>query len=123
MADWHPVDTLEPAEWFLRPMRTSPPVVVIRRLVERAANGQTEDVWFRVVTWAASSEDRELIGWCRTLEAAAAAGWDYHLALGSWMHNVAAVPRNGPPPPKPPAAEMLRFYRQHLVTRERKVRA
>jgi hypothetical protein len=120
VADWRPVDQLEPAEWFLRPSRTEKPVAVIRRISQRAANQLTEEVWFRVVTWSSASEERELIGWCRTLETAASAGWDYHLALGSWNHHVLAMPRNGPPPQRPPAAEMLRYYRQTPVARERK---
>lgn len=115
VSDWHPVTILEPSEWFLRPSKTESPVAVIRRIGQRAPNGLTEEVWFRVVTWAVRSEDREMIGWCRTLEAAADAGWDYTLALRSWMHNVGAVPRSGLPPAKPPAADMLRFYREHKV--------
>jgi hypothetical protein len=117
------VSALEPAEWFLRPSKTEPPIAVVRRISQRAANQLTEEVWFRVVTWAEASENRELIGWCRTPEAAAAAGWDYYLALRSWMHHVAAVPRNGPPPPKPPAAEMLRALRESRAAENRKVRA
>lgn len=122
LADWHPVNLLEPAEWVLRPIVTDPPVAVVRRIRQRAADGQTEDVWFRVVTWAPSSEGRELIGWCRTLEAAAAAGWDYRIALMSWMNHVGAAPRNGPPPQKPPAAEMLRALRESRAAENRKVR-
>lgn len=112
MADWHPVTALEPAEWFLRPSTTEHPCAVIRRLSRRAPNGLTEEVWFRVVTWSPMSQDRELIGWCRTIEAAAAVGWDHYLAHRSWMHHVGAAPRTGDPPVKPPAAEMLRFYRR-----------
>ncbi|CAD5999106.1 hypothetical protein [Agreia sp. COWG] len=115
MADWHPSQLLEPAEWFLRPSKTEPPVAVIRRLSRRAPDGLTEEVWFRVVTWSSASEHRELVGWCRTLEAAAAAGWDHYNAHRSWLHHVGAAPRNGPPPAKPPAAEMLRFYRDRLL--------
>ncbi|SKA87051.1 hypothetical protein SAMN06295879_1023 [Agreia bicolorata] len=119
MADWHPTQALEPAEWYLRPAKAEDPVAVIRRLSKRSRDGQSEEVWFRVVTWSPRSEDRELIGWCRTLQAAATAGWDYQNALRSWMHNVYAVPRNGPPPAKPPAADLLHFYREQKETPSR----
>jgi hypothetical protein len=111
MVDWHPVQILEPAEWYLRTARTENPDAVIRRLSTWSLDQRTETVWYRVVTWARRSEDRELIGWCRTLEAAAQAAWDHHLALNSWQRH-SASPRYDTPPPKPPATELLRVYRE-----------
>ena len=87
-ASWHPVANAQPTEWLLRQGALGSPYGVIRRFAFGDPN--RPDVWFRVVTWAPTSEGRELIGWCRTLEAAAAAAWDHRCAAESWRHHMAA---------------------------------
>ena len=73
-------------------------------------------MWFRVVTWAPGSEGRELIGWCRTLEAAAAVAWDHRCAAESWRHHMAArrADTAAMAAKRPSAAELVRFYRASL---------
>ncbi|WP_223693149.1 hypothetical protein [Leifsonia poae] len=117
MAPWHPVADAQPAEWLLRQNPTDVPYAVVRRFV--FGDPRRPEVWFRVVTGAPRSTDRELIGWCRTLEAAAAAGWDHRCAEESWRRHLASSGSNSAAPTRvrPAAAEMVRFYRAALRRR------
>lgn len=118
MADWHPVANAYATEWILRQGALGAPYAVVRRFGFGDPN--RPDVWYRVVTWAPASEGRELIGWCRTLEAAAAAAWDHRCAFESWRHHRAATRTDAATmaAERPPAAELLRFYRSALRRRE-----
>ena len=104
----------QPSEWLPRQGSLGEPYGVIRRFAFGDPNDP--DVWFRVVTWAQSSAERELIGWCRTLEAAAAAAWDHRCATESWRHHLAArrVDAATMAAQRPSAAELVRFYRAAL---------
>lgn len=51
------------------------PIAVIRK-VERQ-NGNLQEAFYRAVTWAPSSEGRELIGYYRSGDEAAQAEWDH----------------------------------------------
>ena len=64
----------QPTEWLLSQGALGTPYAIVRHFAFGDVN--RPDVWFRVVTWAPRSEERELIGWCRTLEAASAVAWD-----------------------------------------------
>ncbi|SFL17631.1 hypothetical protein SAMN04515692_10168 [Leifsonia sp. CL147] len=113
-ASWHPVANAQPSEWLLRQGSLGAPYGVIRRFAFGDPNNP--DVWFRVVTWAQSSAERELIGWCRTLEAAAAAAWDHRRATESWRHHLASrrVDAAGMAAQSPSAADLVQFYRAAL---------
>ncbi|WP_157696995.1 hypothetical protein [Leifsonia sp. 21MFCrub1.1] len=113
-ASWHPVANAQPTEWLLRQGALGSPYGVIRRFAFGDPN--RPDVWFRVVTWAPASSGRELIGWCRTLEAAAAAAWDHRCAAESWRHHMAARRTDAATmaAQRPSAAELVRFYRAAL---------
>lgn len=50
---------------------------IIRRL--EFGSPPSVEVWFRAVTWAADPLQRELVGYTRTAERAAAAIWELHL--------------------------------------------
>ncbi|WP_431220348.1 hypothetical protein [Leifsonia xyli] len=111
MAGEHPMNQARGMEWFMCVAESQPPYAVIRRFLFGDPNRPEE--WFRVVTWSPSSETRELIGWCRSFEAACTVGWDYRCAFESWRHynasrrvDATAMTKN-----RPAAAEMLRFYR------------
>ncbi|MFW8744953.1 hypothetical protein [Mesorhizobium japonicum] len=65
--EWDPLTTLvdgEPGEWFAGKGFDQPYAVI--RLVEIGA-----ERGYRVVTWAKRSEDRELVGYRKTLRGAA----------------------------------------------------
>ena len=100
-----------PTEWVLRQGAAGAAYAVVRRFAFGDA-GRPE-VWYRVVTWAAASTERELIGWCRTLEAAAKVAWDYRCAAESWRHHMASrrVEASAMAAQRPRAAELVRFYR------------
>ncbi len=117
MAGWHPVANAHPSEWILSQGALGAPYAVVRRFSFGDPN--RPEVWFRVVTWAPASAGRELIGWCRTLESAAAAAWDHRCAYESWRHHLAAqrVDAATMDARRPPAAELLRFYRSALRER------
>ncbi len=104
----------QPTEWLLRQGSLGAPYAVIRRFAFGDPN--RPDVWFRVVTWAPTSDGRELIGWCRTLEAAAAVAWDHRCAAESWRHHMAARRTDTATmaAQRPPASELVRFYRAAL---------
>ncbi len=104
----------QPTEWVLRQGSGGAPYAVVRRFAFGDPN--RPDVWFRVVTWAPQSEGRELIGWCRTLEAAAAVAWDHRCAAESWRHHMASRRSDAATMAarRPPAAELVRFYRAAL---------
>jgi hypothetical protein len=113
MADWHPAMLAVPDQWVLKHPATPRPWAVIRMFTFRGPKNEV-DVWYRVVTWEETSQGRELICWCRTLALAAEAAWDYNRAARSWQHAQAGHrmhERQGGPPPKPPAHEMLLAYR------------
>ncbi|TQL53160.1 hypothetical protein [Subtercola boreus] len=113
MVDWHPARLAQPVEWMLQHPVSPRPFAVIR-LIRFPAQKGTVDAWYRVVTWSAGSSDRELVGWCLSLEAACEAAWDYFRAMSSWQHAQAATrmhERPGGAPPKPPAHDLLLAYR------------
>lgn len=116
-AEWHPVANAQPTEWLLRQGALGAPYAVIRRFAFGDPN--RPDIWFRVVTWAPTSQGRELIGWCRTLEAAASVAWDHRCAAESWRHHMAArrVDAGTMAAQRPAAAELVRFYRAALRRR------
>lgn len=99
-------------EWYLRVAESQPPYAVVRRIPKGDPN-RPED-WYRVVTYAPTSQARELIGWVRTLDAACQLGWDYKCAHESWRHHMAKrrASDSEMAAAKPPAAELVRFYRQ-----------
>lgn len=74
-APWHPARIAEPVEWELRNGWPVDPIIVVRRL--EFPRGNHNDVYYRAVTWAARSEDRELVGYYPTFELACAAGWEH----------------------------------------------
>lgn len=100
-----------PTEWVLRQGAAGAAYAVIRRFA--FGDPGRPDIWFRVVTWAATSAGRELIGWCRTLEAAAQVAWDHRCAAESWRHHMASrrVDASAMAAQRPSAAELVRFYR------------
>ena len=114
MSAWHPVANAHASEWTLRQGELGQPYAVVRRFAFGDPNHP--EVWFRVVTWAPTSDGRELIGWCRTLEASAAAGWDHRCAYESWRHHMASKRTDAATMSRmrPPAAELVRFYRTAL---------
>ena len=118
MAPWHPVANAHASEWLLRQGSMDTPYAVVRRFAFGDPN--RPDIWYRVVTWAPRSEGRELIGWCRTLEAAASAGWDHRCAAESWRHHLAAKRTDAAAMDRqrPPAADLVRFYRASVRKRE-----
>ncbi|MFI5060616.1 MAG: hypothetical protein ACHP7F_04150 [Actinomycetales bacterium] len=117
MAAWHPGVNAQPIEWRLRQDAVGEPYAVVRRF--EFGDPKHPEIWFRVVTWTPRSEGRELIGWCRTIEAAAAAGWDYRCASESWINHRSEQRTDAaiPFPERPPAAELVRFYRAALRRR------
>ncbi|RFA11487.1 hypothetical protein B7R21_12315 [Subtercola boreus] len=113
MVDWHPSRLAQPVEWMLQHPVSPRPFAVIR-LIRFPAQKGTVDAWYRVVTWSQKSADRELVGWCLSLEAACEAAWDYFRAMSSWQHAQAATrmhERPGGAPSKPPAHDLLLAYR------------
>lgn len=105
----------QPTEWLLSQGALGTPYAVVRRFAFGDVN--RPDVWFRVVSWAPRSEGRELIGWCRTLEAAAAVAWDHRCAAESWRHHMAKQRSDTATmaAQRPSAAELVRFYRAALT--------
>lgn len=103
----------------MRTTESQPPYAVIRRLLKGDPNRPEE--WFRVVTWAPASEERELIGYVRTLHEAAALAWDYQCAYESWRHHLAASRTDASTMARvrPPAAEMVKFYRERATSSSR----
>jgi hypothetical protein len=85
---------------------------VVRRFLKGDPNRPEE--WFRVVTWAPTSEARELVGWVRTFDAACTLAWDHQCAFESWRHHMAArrVDAGTMASQKPPAAELVKFWRE-----------
>lgn len=100
-------------EWLLRVSESQAPYSVVRRFLLGDPN--RPDEWYRVVTYAPTSDARELVGWVRTLDAACQLGWDYKCAYESWRHHMAKRRASDAEmvAAKPPAAEMVRFYREH----------
>ncbi len=111
--DWSPTAHARPTEWLMRVTESQQPYAVIRRVLKGDPNRPEE--WFRVVTWAPSSEGRELIGWVKSFDAACALAWDHKCAYESWRHHMAARRTDAATmaKAKPPAVELVRFYRQH----------
>jgi hypothetical protein len=113
VAEWHPIRTAKAVEWTMTSTEARPYASI--RLIEVHTTRVSTEPWYRAVTYAKSSEDRELIGWCRTLGAAAAAACDYHLAFSAWRHYLVArrdheYPGGMPTPPR--AFELLLAYRR-----------
>lgn len=106
----------QPTEWLLSQGALGTPYAVVRRFAFGDAN--RPDIWFRVVTWAPRSDGRELIGWCRTLEAAAAVAWDHRCAAESWRHHMAKRRSDAATmaAQRPSASELVRFYRASLAS-------
>jgi len=72
---WHPIMAaveLEPGLWHMI-TPTDERYAIIALLTIRGEKG------YRVVTWAAASSDRRLVGYYRTLRAASAAGHQNYL--------------------------------------------
>ena len=105
----------QPTEWLLSQGALGTPYAIVRHFAFGDVN--RPDVWFRVVTWAPRSEERELIGWCRTLEAASAVAWDHRCAAESWRHHMAKrrTDASAIGSQRPSAAELVRFYRAALA--------
>jgi hypothetical protein len=57
-----------------------------------------------------------MIGWCRTFDAAASAGWDYKCAYEWWRHHMASrrIDAARMAAEQPSAADLVRFYRTSL---------
>jgi hypothetical protein len=110
--EWSPAAHARPTEWLLRVTESQPPYAVVRRFLKGDPNRPEE--WFRVVTWAPTSEARELVGWVRTFDAACALGWDHKCAFESWRHHMAArrVDATAMEKRKPTAAELVKFWRE-----------
>lgn len=75
LAEWHPVGLADPVEWIVKHPTEPSPWGLIRKL--RFQDGMVASTWFRAVTWSGRSEDRQLIGYSKTLEDAARAVWDH----------------------------------------------
>lgn len=89
--EWHPLLAAEEGPVGTWTMRSpdGAPYSVIRQLEIGGEQG------YRAVTWAARSEDRALVGYYRTLRAAAMAAHRRHLSThGPRAHG----PRGGPGP-------------------------
>lgn len=111
--EWRPAAHARAAEWLLRVTESQPPYGVVRRFLMGDPNRPEE--WFRVVTWAPSSDARELVGWVRSFDAACALAWDHKCAFESWRHHMASrrIDSAAMAASKPAAAELVRFWRQH----------
>lgn len=109
-----PLSQARPVEWLMRTTDSQPPYAVIRRLLKGDPNRPEE--WFRVVTWAPGSEERELIGYVRTIDDAATLAWDYKCAFESWRHHLAASRIDAAEMARrqPPAADLVKFYRDRV---------
>lgn len=73
--DWHPRRIARPVEWELHNGWPPDPLAVIRRI--EIPEGNQVRVVFRAVTWAPTSEHRELIGYYPDGDAASAAAWHH----------------------------------------------
>lgn len=107
----------------MRVTESQQPYAVIRRFLKGDQNRPEE--WFRVVTWAPTSEARELIGWVRTFDSACALGWDHYCAFQSWRAHMASKRADAATmaDSKPPASELVRFWREHQRTAAAGVKA
>lgn len=79
MRYWNPVNALEivgPGEWVFFSRRGTARLGVIR-LLEFGA-GYDRERWFRAVTWAEASADRQLLGYTRSLAGAAHLVWAHY---------------------------------------------
>ncbi|MFZ4894622.1 hypothetical protein ACL9RL_09245 [Plantibacter sp. Mn2098] len=103
-----------PVEWELTDDGADSPYAVIRKLTYGRLGNR--EYWFRLVTWAPTSEARELIGYWRTLEDAAAAAWDYSSASRGWQHHLAAGRKDARDYPRPTARALLDHYRGNNKT-------
>ena len=79
MVDWHPAQNARPCEWVLRNNTFEEPYGVIREL--RFGHGRQQQTWYRLVTWAASSAGRTLIGYSQNPKRLADVAWERHIAL------------------------------------------
>jgi hypothetical protein len=75
VTQWHPIIAaveIEPGHWqMISPMNERYAIIVLLEI--RGERG------YRVVTWAANSTQRRLVGYFRTLRAAAWAGHQHYL--------------------------------------------
>jgi hypothetical protein len=115
-AEWHPVAQARPVEWVMSAGPTEN-YAVIREL--DYGNANRPDVYFRVVTWAPTSESRRLVGYTRTLAEAAQLAWDYRRAYAGLRHHYASrradmsvIDKLSEDP-----AELVRFWRQQTASR------
>ncbi|WP_133766075.1 hypothetical protein [Amnibacterium kyonggiense] len=88
MVDWHPRRLVVGTEWTVTALGRSEPIAVIRRL---RFGGRTV---FRAVTWAPTSDGRELIGYYRTGDAAAVASWRDHVDRQAARHEATSRPHS-----------------------------
>jgi hypothetical protein len=75
IVDWHPSRIAKPVEWHMHNGWPPQPIAVIRQLERQ--NGNRVEIFYRAVTWAPSSDGRELIGYYKTGDEAAQAAWDH----------------------------------------------
>lgn len=73
--DWQLSRIAKPVEWHMHNGWRPDPIAVIRKLERQ--NGNLAEIFNRAVTWAPSSEDRELIGYYKTADDAAQAAWEH----------------------------------------------
>lgn len=73
------------AEWELNVPGHPEPAAVIRRLKLQGVEH------FRVVTWAPTSQGRELVGYYPTVDAAAEAAWRHYCDANRSRHELASV--------------------------------
>lgn len=76
MSHWHPIlaaHEYAPGEWIMVDP-SAKPYAVVRALEVAGERG------YRAVTWAERSEDRQLIGYWRTLRAACEGAHRFHLS-------------------------------------------
>lgn len=106
-----------PTEWVFKGGRNGDETAIIRRI--DFGSNQNPTIWYRVVTYSPSSAERQLIGWCKTMDAAQSVAWDYSCAIDSWMHAQAATRRDHYTPPADPA-ELVRAYRDAKREHEKK---
>ncbi|WP_285117318.1 hypothetical protein [Leifsonia sp. fls2-241-R2A-40a] len=111
--EWSPVGNAHAIEWVMQTAPGQQPYALIRLL--QMGDLSRPDEFYRVVTWAPTSEGRRLIGYCPTLEAGAQLAWDYYSALSNLRHHYAARRADmskidelsGDP------AALVAFFRQH----------
>jgi len=74
LAEWHPIQNARPVEWVLSNGTFEEPYGVIREL--RFGQGKHRERWFRLVTWAANSAGRKLVGYHHDPRVLAELAWE-----------------------------------------------